>query len=52
MLLGLLAWSCGWLERVETISAREWVPLFRLATIPREPLELTPDWLRAIGSVA
>jgi glutamyl-tRNA synthetase len=52
MLLGLLAWSCGWLERVETISARELVPLFRLATIPREPFELTPDWLRAIGYVA
>jgi glutamyl-tRNA synthetase len=49
MLLGLLAWSCGWLERVESISAPELVSRFQLATIPREPFVLTAELLRAIG---
>jgi glutamyl-tRNA synthetase len=37
MLLGLLARSCGWLARVEPITTRELIPLFRLETIPRQP---------------
>jgi glutamyl-tRNA synthetase len=48
-LLGLLSWSCGWLPRIEPISARELVPLFRLATIPPAPFVLEPALLRAIG---
>jgi glutamyl-tRNA synthetase len=48
-LLGLLAWSCGWLDRAEPISARELVPLFRLEAIPPRPFVLQPDLLRAIG---
>jgi glutamyl-tRNA synthetase len=48
-LLGMLAWSCGWLDRVEAVAAHELLPLFRLDTIPREPFVLTPDLLRMIG---
>lgn len=48
-LVGLLAWSCGWLERAEPISARALVPRFRLATIPPAPFVLQPALLRAIG---
>ena len=36
-ILGQLAWSCGWLERPEPVSARDLLPLFRWDTIPREP---------------
>jgi glutamyl-tRNA synthetase len=49
MLLGLLAWSCGWLETVRPIMARDLVPLFRLDAIPRHPLVLTPELLAIIG---
>ena len=44
-LLGLLAWSCGWLDHREPITARDLIPLFRLHTIPRRPFVLTPDAL-------
>jgi glutamyl-tRNA synthetase len=48
-LLGLLAWSCGWTDRVRPVSARELVPLFRLHVIPREPFVLTAGHLRGVG---
>lgn len=48
-LLGLLAWSCGWIERVEAISARELLPRFCLQSIPPRPFALTPELLRRIG---
>jgi glutamyl-tRNA synthetase len=48
-LLGLLAWSCGWLPRVEPISARDLLPRFDLAAIPPRPFVLTADLLAAIG---
>jgi glutamyl-tRNA synthetase len=48
-LLGLLAWSCGWLPRVESVSARELVPLFGWEPIPRQPFVLEPELLRRIG---
>jgi len=48
-LVGLLAWSCGWLERIREITARELLPRFTLETIPREPFVLTAERLRAIG---
>ena len=47
-LLGLLAWSCGWLEHPEPLSARELLPRFRLDTIPSRPLVLTEELLRQI----
>jgi len=49
VLLGLLAWSCGWLERPEPVSARDLLPLFRLDAIPPHPFVLTPELLRAVG---
>jgi glutamyl-tRNA synthetase len=48
-LLGLLAWSCGWLPQGECVAARELVPLFRLDSVPRGPFVLTPELLRTIG---
>ena len=48
-LVGLLAWSCGWIENPEPITATELVPRFNLAAIPREPFVLTKAALRAIG---
>jgi glutamyl-tRNA synthetase len=48
MLTGLLAWSCGWLQRIEPITPRELLPRFRLETIPREPFVLHPELLRQI----
>lgn len=48
-LLGLLAWSCGWLKRVEPVSAKELLPLFRLRSIPPQPFVLHPSALQAIG---
>jgi glutamyl-tRNA synthetase len=48
-LLGLLAWSCGWLPFVTPVSAEELMPLFRLDTIPRDPFVLAAALLRDIG---
>ena len=48
-LLGLLAWSCGWLGRVEPVTARELVGVYRLEAIPRAPFVLTEEMLRGIG---
>jgi glutamyl-tRNA synthetase len=48
-LLGLLAHSCGWLDRCEPVTARALLPRFRLDTIPRGPFVLTPELLREIG---
>jgi glutamyl-tRNA synthetase len=48
-LLGLLAWSCGWMERPEPVRTGELIPLFRLASVPREPFVLRAELLRALG---
>lgn len=48
-LVGLLAWSCGWLPRPEPTTPRELVPRFRLDTIGREPFVLTAERLAGIG---
>jgi glutamyl-tRNA synthetase len=48
-LVGLLAWSCGWIDRVEPIAPRELVPRFQLGSIPREPFVLRPSLLRDVG---
>lgn len=45
-LLGLLAWSCGWIEQPRDIQARELAPLFRLDAIPRGPFVLHPALVR------
>jgi glutamyl-tRNA synthetase len=48
-LIGLLAWSCGWLPRIESISARDLLRLFRLESIPPTPFVLRPSLLHQIG---
>ena len=48
-LLGLLAWSCGWLPRPEPTTAKELLPRFKLELIPPTPFTLTPELLRGIG---
>jgi glutamyl-tRNA synthetase len=47
-LLGLLAWSCGWLDYLAPVRAAELLPLFRLDTIPRTPFVLTAEHLAAL----
>ena len=48
-LVGLLAWSCGWIEKPEPVSARELLPLFRLDTIPRGRLCSPRRWYAGWG---
>lgn len=48
-LVGLLAWSCGWLTRIEAVKSRELLPLYKLESVPPVPFVLTPELLRAIG---
>jgi glutamyl-tRNA synthetase len=48
-LLGLLAWSCGWLDRIEPITVTDLLPRFDLRTIPHSPFFLTPHLLKKIG---
>ena len=48
-LLGLLAWSCGWIDRIQPITASELIPRFSLKTIPPRPFVLTSDLLSQIG---
>jgi glutamyl-tRNA synthetase len=40
--IGLLAWSCGWLDAVAPVTARELLPRFRLDVIPHHPFVLEP----------
>jgi glutamyl-tRNA synthetase len=51
-LLGLLAWSCGWIDRIKPITSRELIPLYQLEAIPPEPFVLQPDLLKEIGFLA
>jgi glutamyl-tRNA synthetase len=51
-LLGLLAWSCGWLDHPELVTARDLLPRFRLDAVPARPFVLTPELLRGIGYCA
>jgi glutamyl-tRNA synthetase len=48
-LVGLLAWSCGWLDRVEPIPARDLLHQFNLVAIPRQPFALSDTALLTIG---
>jgi glutamyl-tRNA synthetase len=48
-LVGLLAWSCGWIRQFREITALELLDLFRLETIPPKPFVLEPALLRQIG---
>ncbi len=48
-LLGLLAWSCGWLDGPRPVTPRELVTRFTLATVPTNPFVLTPELLASVG---
>jgi glutamyl-tRNA synthetase len=48
-LLGLLAWSCGWQERPEPLTAQQLLPLYRLDALPPAPFVLRPEDLGHIG---
>jgi len=44
-LLGLLAWSCGWIERPEPVSLDDLLQVFSWETIPSRPWVFTEqDW--------
>jgi glutamyl-tRNA synthetase len=48
-LVGLLAWSCGWLERGEPIRPPDLLPRFQLQGIPRRPFVLRHEHLVGLG---
>lgn len=48
-LVGLLAWSCGWLPEPRPITPTELLPRLRLDAIPPTPFVLTDELLRRIG---
>jgi glutamyl-tRNA synthetase len=49
VVVGLLAWSCGWQEDARPVTPLDLLKVFRLETIPLRPFVLTPDLLRGIG---
>jgi glutamyl-tRNA synthetase len=48
MVLGWLGWSCGWLPKIEAISIKELLSIFRLESIPREPVVFGERSLRKL----
>jgi glutamyl-tRNA synthetase len=48
-LVGLLAWSCGWIDEARPITPRDLLPRYRLDAIPRQPCVLSPELLERIG---
>lgn len=48
-LLGLLAWSCGWIPSIEPTGVGGLLPRFCLRSIPPHAFVLTPDLLARIG---
>lgn len=51
-LIGLLAWSCGWIAEPRPTLARKLIDSFSLESIPPAPFVLTPEHLRLIGFAA
>lgn len=49
VLIGLLAHSCGWLQKVKPVMPRDLIGRYTLDSIPMEPLVVTPELLRQIG---
>ena len=50
-IVGLLAWWCGWAAWGERLALRDLLPRFGLATLPREPVVLTPQVKAYLGVV-
>jgi glutamyl-tRNA synthetase len=45
MLRGLLAWSCGWIDRAEEVTIEELLGRFRMKSIPPAPFTFTDGML-------
>jgi glutamyl-tRNA synthetase len=48
-LIGLLAWSCGWMSEIKPIAARDLIGLYCLNAIPSGPFVLRPELLEEVG---
>lgn len=48
-LLGLIAYSCGWVDKPTPVTLRDLMPLFDLNKIPNKPFVLTKELLKKIG---
>ncbi len=48
-LIGLLAWTCGWAEFGEELTARELLPRFSLSAIPPAPAVIDTQISRFLG---
>jgi glutamyl-tRNA synthetase len=48
-LVGVLAWSLGWLAEPQPMTPHQLLPIFRWDTLTRTPFVLTPDILARIG---
>jgi glutamyl-tRNA synthetase len=48
-LMGLLAWSCGWIKGIEPISAHELISRYSVRSVPGQPWTLTSEMLKLIG---
>jgi glutamyl-tRNA synthetase len=48
-LIGLVAWSCGWLDRIEPCTVEDLLPRFSLQSVPPRPYVLTLELLAEIG---
>lgn len=48
-LLGLIAYSCGWVDKPTAVTLRDLMVLFDLGKVPNKPFVLTKDLLKAIG---
>lgn len=48
-LLGLLGWSCGWLNEIRDTTIEELLERFTLDSVPRAPFVLTEELVRRIG---
>jgi glutamyl-tRNA synthetase len=47
--LGLLAWSCGWLDHIQSATVSDLLARFDMKKIPRTPFVLEPAELRLAG---
>jgi glutamyl-tRNA synthetase len=48
-LLGLIAYSCGWVDKPMPVTLHDLMPLFDLNKIPNKPFVLTKELLKTIG---
>lgn len=49
LVVGAIASISGLHDRPEPIAARELVPAFRIANVPKSPVTVTDEWLRALS---